>query len=58
MQVIEIRDSEIKDCKFCNGKIAWLRNKMGKWYPVNVDYAMNHAAATFKTNFHRCQGRA
>lgn len=56
--MIEIRDCDVRHCKFCNGEIAWLRNREGRPYPVNVDYAIEGQRATFKTNFHRCAQRA
>lgn len=58
MTAIEVAPHEVKECKFCGEKITWLRgSKSGKWYPANVDYALNGGPATFKTNFHKCTKR-
>jgi hypothetical protein len=54
---IVLEPSQIKKCKFCGADIAWLQNAKGKYYPVNADLAMDHQAATYKTNFHRCTQR-
>jgi len=55
MTIIELRESDVKHCKFCDGLIAWLKNNKGRYYPVNAECVVDGRPATFKTNFHRCQ---
>jgi hypothetical protein len=56
---IAVPQNAIRHCKFCGADVFWLvSRRTGKSYPVNVDYAMDHQPATFKTNFHRCDPSA
>jgi ssDNA-binding Zn-finger/Zn-ribbon topoisomerase 1 len=55
--VIQLEPAQVKKCKNCDADIAFLKNKKGKWYVVNADYAVDGKPATTKTNFHKCANR-
>jgi hypothetical protein len=44
-------DHLIKKCKYCGAEIVWLRNRKGKYYPVNFRGLID----VNKTDFHNCE---
>jgi len=42
--------SQIKKCRHCGAEIVWLKNRRGKWYPVNFRGLID----VNKMDFHKC----